>query len=171
MWSHRDPLDLKAWCYIYTTVGLKRYAQTTIWYDTWYGAHDTICFAIHLSSLAWKQRRVIPACDQKHCTPPTTTACAVMMRNGYNNCGLLRVSRCSVFVMNLLVLLEYTGWYLWYFVFISNFGMCYNCTVSYRIFLKAYRDMYRSLCIGGIPVCRCIVSALYNSSQHHWSTR
>ena len=33
-------------------------------------------------------------------------------------------------------------------------------TVPYRIFLRAYRDMYRSLCTGGIPVCRCIVSAL-----------
>ena len=32
-----------------------------------------------------------------------------MMRSGYNNGGLLGVSRCSVFVMNLLVLLEYIG--------------------------------------------------------------
>ena len=36
------------------------------------------------------------------------------MCNGYNNGGLLRVSRCGVFVMNLLVLLEYTGCYLQY---------------------------------------------------------
>ena len=34
--------------------------------------------------------------------------------------------------------------------------------VSYRILLRAYRDMYRCLCIGDIPVCRCIVSALPN---------
>ena len=54
-----------------------------------------------------------------------------MMRNGYNNGGLLRVSRCSVFVMNLLVLLEYTGCYLRYIMFVSNFGKCYNYTVSY----------------------------------------
>ena len=39
-------------------------------------------------------------------------------------------------------------------------------TVSYCIFLRAYRDMYRSLCIGGIPVCWCIVSALADSFQH-----
>ena len=83
-----------------------------------------------------------------------------MMRNGYNNGGLLRVSRCSVFVMNLLVLLEYTGCYLRYLIFVSNFSKCYNCTVLYRIFLRAYRNMCRSLCIGGIRVCRCIVSAL-----------
>ena len=83
-----------------------------------------------------------------------------MMRNGYNNGGLLRVSRCSAFVMNLLVLLEYTGCYLWYLMFVYNLGKCYNCTVSYGIFLRAYRDMYRGLCIGGIQVCRCIVSAL-----------
>ena len=77
-----------------------------------------------------------------------------MMRNDYNNGGLLRVSICSVFLMNLLVLLEYTGCYLRYLVFVSNFGKCYNCTISYRIFLRVYRDMYRSLCIGGVPVYR-----------------
>ena len=32
-----------------------------------------------------------------------------MMRSGYNNGGLLGVSRCNVFVMNLLLLLEYIG--------------------------------------------------------------
>ena len=110
--------------------------QYTIWcirYDTF---HDT--FAILIPG---KQRLVIPACDQKHCTSPTATACAVMMRSGYNNGGLLKVSRCSVFVMNLLVLLEYTGCYLWYLIFLANFDMFYNCSVSYRIFLRAYCDM------------------------------
>ena len=127
-------------------------------HDTRFSAHNTIRSAIHLPFLAGKQRLLIPACDQKHCIPPMTTASAfaVMMRNGYNNGGLLRlrVSRCSVFPINLLVLLEYTGCYLRDLVFVSNFGMSYNCTVSYRIFLRAYRDMYRSLCIGGIPVYR-----------------
>ena len=141
-------------------VGPKRYAQTTIRYNTGYGAHDTICSVIHLPFLAGKQRLAIPACNQKHPIPPITFACAVMMHNGYNNGGLLRVCRCSVFVMNLLVLFEYTGCYLRYLIFFTNFGMCYNCTVSYRIFLRAYSDMYRSLCIGSILVCRCIVSAL-----------
>ena len=129
-WAGRsEELQVVEWLGL--RVGLKRYAQTTIRYDTRYGAHDTICSAIHLPFLAGKQRLVIPACDQKHRTLPTTTACAVMMRNGYNNGGLLRVSGCSVFVMNLLVLLEYTGCCLQYFVFVSNFGMCYNCIVSY----------------------------------------
>ena len=131
-----------------------------------YGAHDTICSAIHLPFLAGKLRLVITACDQKHHTQPTTAGCTVMMRSGYNNGGLLRVPRCSVFFMNLLVLLEYTGCYLRYLVFVSNFGMCYNCTVSYHIFPRAYRDMYRSLCIAGIPVCRCIVSALYFTNDY-----
>ena len=90
-----------------------------------------------------------------------------MMRNGYNNGGLLRVSRCSVLVMNLLVLLDYTGCYLRYLIFVSNFGKCYNCTVSYGIFLRAYRDMYRSLCIGGIPVYR--FSPTYNGTMlYNW---
>ena len=88
-----------------------------------------------------------------------------MMRSGYNNGGLLGVSRCSVFARNSLSLLEYTDCYLWYLVFVSNFGMCYICTVSYRIVLRAYRDMNRSLCIGDIPVCRCIVSALLVSTM------
>ena len=113
---------------------------------------------------------MIPACDQKHCTPPTTTACAVMMRSGYNNGGLLGVSRCSVYVMNSLILLEYTDCFLWYLVFVSNFGVCYICTVSYRIVLRAYRDTYLSLCIGDIPVCRCIVSALVQyMALSYWS--
>ena len=140
-------------------LGLKRYALPTIWYDTRYGAHDTICSGIHLPFLAGKQRLVITACYQKHRTQPTTAAWAVMMRSGYNNGGPLGVSRCTVFLMNLLVLLEYTGCYLQYLVFVSNFGMCYNCTVSYRIFLRAYRDMYRSLCIAGVPVYRFSPSA------------
>ena len=133
-------------------------------------AHDTICSAIHLPFLLGKQRLVIPACDQKHCTPPTITACAVMMRRGYNNGVLLWVSRCSVFVMNSLILLEYTDCFLWYLVFVSNIGMCYICTVSYRIVLRAYRDTYRSLCIGDIPVCRCIVSALMLTTSHDATT-
>ena len=83
-----------------------------------------------------------------------------MMRSGYSNGGLLGVSRCSVFMMNSPILLEYTDCFLWYLVFVSNFGMCYICTVSYRILLRAYRETYRSLCIGDIPVCRLIVSAL-----------
>ena len=120
--------------------------------------------AMHLPFLLGKQRLVIPACDQKHSTQPTTTACAVMMRSGYNNGGLLRVSRCSVFVMNSLILLEYTDCFLWYLVFVANFGMCYICTVSYRIVLRAYHDTYRSLCIGDTRVCRCIVSALIQTS-------
>ena len=56
-----------------------------------------------------------------------------MMRSGYNNGGLLRVSRCSVFVMNSLILLEYTDCYLWYLLFVSNFGMLHLYRiVSYR---------------------------------------
>ena len=148
---------------IISMLGLKRYAQPTIRYDTRYDAHHTIRSAIHLPFLLWKQMLVIPPCDQKYCTPPTTTACAVMMRSGYNNGDLLGVSRCSVFARNSLSLLEYTDCYLWYLVFFSNFGMCYICTVSYRIVLGAYRHTYCSLCIGDIPVCRCIVSALIHA--------
>ena len=55
-----------------------------------------------------------------------------MMRSGYNNGGLLAVSRCSVFVMNSLILLEYTDCFLWYLVFVSNFGIHLYRIVSYR---------------------------------------
>ena len=110
---------------------------------------------------------MIPACDQKHCAPPTTTACAVMMRSAYNNGGLLGVSRCSVFVMNSLVLLEYTGCYLWYLVFVSNFGMCYSCTVSYCIVSYISSSERIAICTVAFVfvMCRCIVSALLNRQQ------
>ena len=67
-----------------------------------------------------------------------------------------------------IILLEYTDCYMWYLVFVSNFGMCYICTISYRIVLRTYGDTYCSLCIGDIPVCRCIVSAL--SVRHTFFT-
>ena len=105
-----------------------RSAHDTIRYDTRYDAHDTIRSATHLPFLLGKQRLVIPACDQKHCNPPTTTACAVMMHSGYNNGGLLGVSRCSVFVMNSLILLEYTDC----FCGISYSFLTLACIVSYR---------------------------------------
>ena len=118
-----------------------------------YDAHDTIRSAIHLPFLLGKQRLVIPACDQKHCTPPTTTAFAVMMRSGYNNGGLLRISRCSVFVMNSVILLEYTDCFLWYPMFVSN--LCYICTVSYRpqrVSQYVPQPLYRRYT--GVPVYR-----------------
>ena len=133
-------------------------AHNTIWYTIWCTWYDT--FRDTCAILTWEAEACDP-CHQKYCTPPTTTACAVMMRSGYDNGGLLGVSRCGVFARNSLSLLEYTNCYLWYLVFVSNFGMCYICTVWYRIVLGAYRDTYRSLCIGDIPVCRCIVSALF----------
>ena len=160
---------------VVSKLGLKRYAQPKIRYDTRYDAHDMIHSMIHLPFLPGKQRLVIPACDQKHCTPPITTACAVMIRSGYNNGGLLGVSRCSVFVMNSLILLEYTDCFLWYLMFVSNFGLCYIWTISYRFVLRAYYDTYRSICISDIPVCRCIVSlvqisycyfGLFNQASH-----
>ena len=142
-------------------IGLKRYAQTTIRYDTQYGAHDTIYSAIHLPFLAGKQRLVILACNQKHCTPPITTACAVMMRNGYNNGSFLRVSRCSVFAMNLFVLLEWNILVVICGISCSFLTLVSVTTVPYRIVSLSERIVraYRSLCIGGIPVCQCILSA------------
>ena len=140
-------------------------------YDTIRYAHDSddmIRSVIHLPFFPGKQWLVIPACDQKHCTPPTTTACPVIVHSGYNNGGLLGVSRCSLFVMNSLILLEYTDCYLWYLVCKLCSFLILACVTSvpYRIVLRAYRDTYRSLCIGDIPVCRCIVSALLMGKCH-----
>ena len=75
-----------------------------------------------------------------------------MMRSGYNNGGLLGVSRCSVFVMNSHILLEYPDCFLWYLVFVSNFGMCNICTVSYRIVSSSERIAIRTV---------AFVSAIY----------
>ena len=46
---------------------------------------------------------------------------------------------------------------MWYFVFLSNFGICYKCTVWYRYLLLRI-----AIHIGApvSAVCRCIVSAL-----------
>ena len=101
-WKLRLIIDMDFFISIYWVLGLKRYAQTTIRYVIWCTRYD-----------------MFSDCDpglrsEATCTPPITTACAIIMCNGYNNGGLLRVSRCSVFVMNLLVLLEYTGCYLQY---------------------------------------------------------
>ena len=59
-------------CQAITFLGLKRYAEPTIRYDTRYSAHDTIRSAIHFNDLpllAEKQRLVTRACDQEHRTP------------------------------------------------------------------------------------------------------
>ena len=141
-------------------LGLKWYAQPTIRYDTRYDAHDTIRSTTHLPFLPRKQRLVIPVCDQKHCTPPTTSACAVMMRSGYNNGGLLGVSRCCMFMMNSLVLLEYTGG-------ISGLFLTLVCVTA-----VPYRVVSSSECIAICTVAfvsaiyRCIVSSLHFSYSY-----
>ena len=122
-----------------------RSARDTMRYD----AHDTIRPAIHLPFLPGKQRLVISAWDQKHCTPPTTTACTVMMRSGYNNGGL-GVSRCSVFVMNSLILLENTD----FFCGIS----CLFLTLACVTFVP-YRIVSSSECIAIRTIA--FVSAIY----------
>ena len=79
-----------------------------------------------------------------------------MMRSGSNNGGPLGVSRCSVYVMNSLILLEYTDCFLWYLVFVSNFGVCYICTVSYRP-----QSVSRYVTLAFVSaIYRCIISAL-----------
>ena len=92
--------------------------------------------------LAGKQRPTIPACDQEHRTPLATTACVVIMRSRYNNDGLVRVSRCSVFVLNFLVLLEYTGCYLSASQFILIIAR--ERTVSYCIVISLSVSWYVS---------------------------
>ena len=56
------------WPLILTTIRAETIRSV---HDTRYNAHDTIRSAIHLPFLPGKQRLVILACDQKHCTPPT----------------------------------------------------------------------------------------------------
>ena len=106
-----------------------------------------------------------------------TTACAVMMRSGYNNGGLLGVFRCSVFVMN-------SQSFCWNILIVicdiscSFLTLACVTSVPYRIVSSLERmaihtvafvsAIYCSLCIGDIPVCRCIVSAL--SVRHTFFT-
>ena len=127
-------------CKLFATfkVGLKRYVQPTIRYIPQY-----ICHSYLGSRGLWYQPVIW-----------STALHRLQLRSGYNNGGLLGVFRCSVFVMNSLILLEYTDCFPWYLMFVYNFGMCYICTVSYRIVIRAYRHTYHSLCIGDIPVYR-----------------
>ena len=60
-----------------------RSACDTIRYTIRCTRYDTIRSAIHLPFLPGKQRLVIPACDQRPCTPPTTTACAVIRHESF----------------------------------------------------------------------------------------
>ena len=126
-------LSPKLWC-LHCWIGLTRHAEPTIQYDTRYSAHDTIHSAIHFNDLpllAEKQRLAIRSTALL--MPPT--GCAVMMCSSYNNGGLLRVFQVQC------IWAKFTGfnwiyWLLmWYFLFLSNFGICYKCTVSYHYLL------------------------------------
>ena len=78
-WTHQGQV-MHIYIYIYviigsdnglSPIGLKRYAEPTIRYDTRYSAHDTIHSAIHFNDLpllAEKQRLVMTACNQEHRT-------------------------------------------------------------------------------------------------------
>ena len=88
----------------------------------------------------------------------TASAWAVLMCSGYSNSGLHRVSRCSVFVLNLLILLEYI---LLLFVACSFLPLVCVKNVPYCIVisLECIIIHIHSLHIGSIPVCQCIFSA------------
>ena len=62
----------------YFEVGLKRYAQPTIRYDTRYGTYDTICSAIHLPFLAWEAEACDPGLRSE---APPSTYCNCLRRN------------------------------------------------------------------------------------------
>ena len=145
-------------------LGLKRYAEPMIRYDTQYSAHDTIHSAIHFNDLpllAEKQRLVMTACDQEHRTPHAPywlrTSCAVMMYSSYNNGGLLGVFQVQCIWAKFTRFIWIYWLLMWYFLVLSNFGKCYKCTVKYRYLLLRI-----TIHIGApvSAVCRCIVSAL-----------
>ena len=88
-----------------------------------------------------------------------------MMRSGYNNGGLLRVSRCSVFVMNSLILLEYTDC----FCGISCSFLTLACVTSvpYRIVSSSERIAIRTVAFVS-AIYRCIVSALLRVNMNNY---
>ena len=57
--------------------GVKWHTLVMIRYVSHYIIHNMIRSTIHLLFLAGKQRPTILACDQEHCTPPATAACAL----------------------------------------------------------------------------------------------
>ena len=87
--------------------------------------------------------------------PPT--GCTVMMCSSYNNGGLLRVFHVQCIWAKFTCFIWIYWLLMWYFLFLSNFGICYKCTVSYRYLLL------RIAIHIGAPVSaiyQCIVSAL-----------
>ena len=98
------------------------------------------------------------------------TGCAVMMRSSYNNGGLLGVFQVQCIWAKFTHLIWIYWLLMWYFVFLSNFGICYKCTVSYRYLLLRIA-IHISTPVSA--VYRCIVSALNDmrwwTHDHHSS--
>ena len=80
-----------------------------------------------------------------------------MMRSSYNNGGLLRVFQVQCIWAKFTHLIWIYWLLMWYFVFLSNFGICYKCTVSYRYLLLRIA-IHISAPVSA--VYRCIVSTL-----------
>ena len=77
---------------------------TAFWYRYQFDPyHDPQCnnidnnIAQRKNILDWKGE----TCDQEHCTQPTTTACAVIMRSGYNS-GDLHGAAWAVFTCKIV---------------------------------------------------------------------
>ena len=58
-----------------------------------------------------------------------------MVRSSYNNGSLLGVFQVQCICAKFTHLIWIYWLLMWYFVFLSNFGICYKCTVSYRYLL------------------------------------
>ena len=115
----------------------------TIMTDEYYNQKAEIMIAYAFQILKWTHNHTpyfYVDVITYSCTKPTWNVSTPwyqyshFMASGYNNGSLDGLSMCCVFVPNLLILLGYTGWYLWYFFFVSNFSVCKNSTVLYHYF-------------------------------------
>ena len=96
------------------------------------------------------------------------TGCAVMMRSIYNNGGLLGVFQVQCIWAKFTHLIWIYWLLMWYFVFLSNFGICYKCTRIVSLF--ALRIAIH-IGVPVSPVYRCIVSALIQTQKYFISIK
>ena len=135
---------------VYKSIGVKRHALLTMRYISRYIVHDMLCSMIHLLVLAGKQRPIIPACDQEHCTPPATATCAVIMHMQWIKQWRPRQSfQVQYFCVEFP---RFIGIYWLLSVSIScSFLITIDRTVSYRIVISMSVSQY----ISSAQIYRC----------------
>ena len=139
-------MSLISWLGVFSRAETIRRAHDTIRYTIQCTRYDTFRDTFQwFAALSWEAE----TCDEGLRSGAPHSSCS-----SYNNGGLLGVFQVQCIWAKFTHLIWIYWLLMWYFVFLSNFGICYKCTVSYRYLLL------RIAIHIGAPVYRCIVSAL-----------